>query len=71
MLNTNRRVDRSMEKTEDILTIDQTGKFLKVGKSTLYKMARTGKTPASKVGREWRFVKSDIIRWIKQSSNNN
>jgi len=60
-----------MEKAEEILTIDQTGKLLKVGKSTLYKMARDGKIPASKVGREWRFVKSDIIRWIKQNSNNN
>jgi len=71
LLNTNRRIDGSMEKTEEILTIDQTGKFLKVGKSTLYKMARNGKIPASKVGREWRFVKSDIIKWIKRNSNNN
>jgi excisionase family DNA binding protein len=67
----NRRVNRSMEQPEEILTIDQTSKFLKVGKSTLYKMARNGKIPASKVGREWRFVKSNIIKWIKRNSNNN
>ena len=36
----NKENDRSMEKTEEILTIDQTSKFLKVGKSALYKMAR-------------------------------
>ena len=60
-----------MEKTEEIFTIYQTSKFLKVGKSTLYKMARNGAIPASKVGREWRFVKSEIIGWIKRNSNNN
>ena len=60
-----------MEKTEEILTIVQTGDLLKVGRSTLYKMARDGKIPATKVGREWRFVKSAIISWIKRDSNNN
>jgi excisionase family DNA binding protein len=41
-----------MEKTEEIFTIYQTSKFLKVVESTLYKMARNGTIPASKVGRE-------------------
>lgn len=58
-----------MEKTEEILTIVQTGDLLKVGKSTLYKMARDGKIPSTKVGREWRFVKSELIRWLKKKGN--
>jgi len=40
-----------MEKREEILTKYQTSKFLKVGKSTLYKIARNREIPAMKVGK--------------------
>jgi len=33
--------------------------------SSIYKMAQKGKIPAYKVGRQWRFRKEEIDRWIK------
>jgi len=37
-----------MEGFGEIMTLEETAKYLKIGKSTLYKMAREGKIPAVK-----------------------
>ena len=50
---------------EEILTIEEAIQFSKLGKTTLYRLARAGKVPARKIGREWQFVKSQLIEWIK------
>jgi len=55
--------------TDEILTIKEASEFLKIGKTTLYKLARGGEIPARKVGREWRFVKDKLIEWIKENKS--
>lgn len=50
-----------------VLTIDELSEYLKVSKSTLYKLVREGKIPAQKVGRHWRFRKIAIDRWLEES----
>jgi len=37
-----------MEGFSEIMTLEETAKYLKIGKSTLYKMAREGKIAAVK-----------------------
>ncbi len=39
----------------EILTVQELGKRLKLPKSTVEELARTGKLPAFKVGKHWRF----------------
>jgi predicted DNA-binding transcriptional regulator AlpA len=34
-----------MEGSSEIMTLEETAKYLKIGKSTLYKMAREGQNP--------------------------
>jgi excisionase family DNA binding protein len=51
----------------EILTIEELALYLKVAKSTLYKLAQEGKLPAQKVGRHWRFRKEAIDRWLGHS----
>ena len=53
-----------MEKTDDVFSIDDLAGYLKIPKSTLYKLVREGKIPAQKVGRHWRFHKEAIARWL-------
>ena len=53
-----------MELDANIWTLDEAAKFLKIGKNTLYSLARGGKIPARKIGREWRFVSTAIIDWL-------
>jgi excisionase family DNA binding protein len=50
-----------------VLTIDELAEYLKVPKSTLYKLALEGAVPGQKVGRHWRFRKETIDRWLEQS----
>ena len=38
-----------MEGFSEIMTLEETAKYLKIGKSTLYKVAREGKIPAVKI----------------------
>ena len=55
--------------TGDVLTIDELSGYLKIPKSTLYKLVREGTIPCQKVGRHWRFRKEAIDRWLEESTN--
>lgn len=48
-----------------ILTIGQAAKLLQVDPNTIYRWARAGKFPASKIGKEWRVLYSDVIKFIE------
>ena len=52
--------------TGDVLTIGELAIYLKIPKSTLYKLVREGKIPSSKVGRHWRFHKRSLERWLER-----
>ena len=55
------------EKLGDVLTIDELSAYLKIPKSTLYKLVREGKVPCQKIGRHWRFRKEAIDRWLEET----
>ncbi len=60
-----------MKETQDsILTIDELSTYLKIPKSTVYKLAQEGKIPGQKVGKHWRFRKEAIDRWLENNQNN-
>lgn len=52
--------------SDDIMTIDGLAGYLKISKSTLYKLVQDGKLPGQKVGKRWRFHKEAIDEWLKQ-----
>jgi excisionase family DNA binding protein len=49
---------------DEIFDIDQLASYLKVPKSTLYKLAAEGKIPSHKVGRHWRFRRESVDHWL-------
>ena len=55
------------EKPGDVLNIEELSIYLKIPKSTLYKIVREGKIPSQKVGRHWRFLKVAIDRWLEET----
>ena len=55
------------EKPGDVLTIEELSAYLKIPKSTLYKLVREGKIPCQKIGRHWRFRKEAIDRWLEET----
>ncbi len=52
---------------DEVLTIKELSAYLKISKSTLYKLVREGKIPSQKVGRHWRFRKVAIDRWLEDT----
>ena len=51
-----------------IVNAEGAGEVLGVSKWTILKMARKGELPGKKVGREWRFVKSELKRWLLEAT---
>jgi len=49
-----------------VLTITELSKYLKISRSTLYKLAQEGKLPGQKVGRHWRFHRETIDKWLAE-----
>ena len=52
--------------TNEIMTLVELAKYLKVSRSTIYKLSRAGELPGSKVGKSWRFHKEAIDRWLSE-----
>jgi len=52
-------------KNDAILTTNEAMQYLKISKPTLLKQVRLGKVKATKVGREWRFLQSELYRFLK------
>jgi excisionase family DNA binding protein len=53
------------DETQQVLTIDELSDYLRISKSSLYKLAQEGKVPGQKVGRHWRFHRSAIDDWLR------
>ena len=51
------------------LTIGELSEYLKLPEETIYKYARSGRIPAAKVGRHWRFDQDQIDLWVQGHSN--
>ena len=58
-----------MKVNDQIFTVDELAVYLKVSKSTLYKLLSEGKVPGQKVGRHWRFHKDGIDQWLKDTNS--
>ncbi|GHV77864.1 PTS fructose transporter subunit IIA [Spirochaetia bacterium] len=49
---------------DEILTIDEVAKYLRVSERTVYDWAQKGEIPSGKIGTVWRFKKADIEKWV-------
>lgn len=64
-------VDSAPSSDSEILTVTEVARFLRVPKSTVYKLARLGQLPASKIGKHWRFLRRDIHDWMHSRTQQN
>ena len=56
---------------DDILTIEEVAKYLRVSERTVYDWAQKGEIPAGKIGTVWRFKKSEIEKWVNERLSSN
>jgi excisionase family DNA binding protein len=50
---------------KEILEAKDVAKYLHLHLFTVHKLARQGKLPAFKIGKDWRFRKVAIEEWVK------
>lgn len=56
-------------RTDEILTLPEVARLLKVAEKTAYTLAQRHDIPAFKVGGQWRFSRAAIDRWIEARTN--
>lgn len=56
---------------EDILTIEEVAKYLRVSERTVYDWAQKGEIPSGKIGTVWRFKKTEIEKWVNDRLSSN
>jgi excisionase family DNA binding protein len=50
---------------DDVYTVAELAKRLKVDRKQIYRLIQAGRIPAVRVGRQWRFRKQDVDRWLE------
>lgn len=56
---------------DDILTIEEVAKYLRVSERTVYDWTQRGDLPGGKIGTVWRFKKIDIENWVNNRLSGN
>ncbi|MFM8551720.1 MAG: helix-turn-helix domain-containing protein [Nitrospiraceae bacterium] len=49
----------------ELLTAEETCRYLKITPRTLYRYIQDRSMPAFKLGKEWRFVRTDLEQWLR------
>jgi excisionase family DNA binding protein len=51
-----------------LLTVAETCRYLKVSPRTLYRYIQNRQLPGFKLGKEWRFARTDLEQWLRKRS---
>lgn len=53
-------------KLDNLLTVPEVAKYLRVNRFTVYRMVERGELPGIRVADMWRFEESDIKKWLQK-----
>jgi len=56
--------DQTSEPTPDVLNVEEVAEYLRIPRSSIYKLAKRRGIPCQKVGRQWRFSRKAIDAWL-------
>jgi excisionase family DNA binding protein len=54
----------TMDIDQNILNADEVSTWLRIPKSTLYKLCTEGQIPCAKIGKHWRFDRAVVESWF-------
>ena len=49
----------------EIFTMGELSDYLKISVHTLYKLSQNGDIPGRKIGKQWRYIKKEIDKWLR------
>jgi excisionase family DNA binding protein len=53
---------------DHLLSVREIARFLNLNEQTVYRLARKGKIPATKIGRQWRFRLEEIEALLRRGN---
>jgi excisionase family DNA binding protein len=59
-----------MTEVAEVLTAQEAAVLLRVSTKTVLALARDGSLPGEKVGRAWRFVRADLLDYVRGQKRN-
>lgn len=54
---------------DEVMTLHEGAKFCKVSMKTLWHEAKAGRVPYFKIGKQYRFVRSELLDWARSSKS--
>ncbi|MEW6107190.1 MAG: helix-turn-helix domain-containing protein [Bacillota bacterium] len=69
LMQTLMRGTMSVEDYPQIMNVEEVADLLRVSTQTVYNLARSGKLPAVKVGREWRFNREKVLEVLNRHTS--
>ena len=57
------------DQSDQVMTLEELALYLKLPKSTLYKLVQDGRIPGQKLGKQWRFGKQAIDQWLNSEQS--
>jgi excisionase family DNA binding protein len=57
------------KQTPDVMTLNEVAEYLRIPRSTVYKLVREGRIPGQKIGRQWRFRRAVVENWLGPRHN--
>ncbi|HEX5473685.1 MAG TPA: helix-turn-helix domain-containing protein [Vicinamibacterales bacterium] len=57
---------RATAEFQACLTTEEVLAYLKVTPRTIYRLIRSGELPAVRIGRQWRFRRTDLDQWLER-----
>ncbi|MEA4882946.1 MAG: helix-turn-helix domain-containing protein [Clostridia bacterium] len=57
------------EAPPEVMNVQEVADLLRVSSQTVYVLARSGKLPAVKVGREWRFIRDQLLAALQTNNS--
>ena len=58
-------------RAQDVLNADEVSMWLRIPKSTLYKLCSEGQIPCTKIGKHWRFERGMVKNWFENKVREN
>jgi excisionase family DNA binding protein len=55
--------------SDEVLTLHEGAQFVKVSEKTLWAEAKAGRVPHFKLGKQYRFVRSELLEWARSSGS--
>ena len=49
----------------EVLTLQEAAAFLRTSERTMFRLLASGRLPARKIGKGWRFCRSDLVSYVR------